>query len=205
MLFLDLHWSTWPHPQLSYSPPCQIYSHSLGIRQLLKRRSTPTKTSCMPMSCSSTLCTVSREDPVKRVFLISWALSLLCPQLTLSLLFCSCTRDFWTNPESSGNGLSLSLLPGLMVFRHPPNQHLRSGRAHSVGTHMKKSRSIASLCEATILLQKSSLFHIAFLKSLNVSASFDNAHLTHLVSVPATDADRLFSVASGNQSLSSHP
>ena len=51
--------------------------------------------------------------------------------------------------------------------------------------------------------RKSVLFHITFLKTSNWSASFDSAPLTHLLSVPPTQADKLLSVSSGKQSSSS--
>ena len=66
MLFLDLHWSTWPDQRLPYSPSTKFFFKILWELTTLKRCSTPTKTSCIPMSCSSTLCMVPTEDPLRK-------------------------------------------------------------------------------------------------------------------------------------------
>ena len=72
----------------------------------------------------------------------------------------------------------------------------------STPTKMKSSDREETAVWAHPRQRKSVLFHITFLKTSNWSASFDSAPLTHLLSVPHTQADKLLSVSSGNQSTS---
>ena len=87
---------------------------------------------------------------------------------------------------------ALLLFCGLLTIRHTPE--IKSSFENKV-------QEPASLFETMILLTKSVLFHLSFLRTSNLSASFDSAPLTHLFSVPTTQPDKLLSEAEARITL----